>query len=84
MSQVPEGFPEQVQEARVLRVQPGDVVVAYVRHQLPENEAEAVHDTLVSVWPLNKVLVLDGHMELATVKGGDESGPGPAEAGTGA
>jgi hypothetical protein len=78
MDNAPEGFPEQVRDVRVMRVQEGDVVIAYTKNQLSMEDQVAVHDTLSSIWPLNKVLVIDGDMELAVGRGGQTTGPDPA------
>lgn len=44
---------------RIMRLEPGDVVLVEVEGRMPQDEADRVVHQLGEIWPENKVLVCD-------------------------
>lgn len=69
--QLPDGT--LLEEARIVRLQPGDVVTVTLHYDTTEQERDVALSQLTALFPDNKVAVLEG-AELAVVRA-EEAGP---------
>jgi hypothetical protein len=60
----------QFQEARVLRLQPGDVLVMSVNHQLSDRETAELRQQANVLFPDHEVLVLGPDVNVTVARGG--------------
>jgi pyruvate kinase len=57
-----------IEKVQVLDIKPGDVVVIKTEHFLVPRQRQTIVDLVASVFPENRVLVLDGGLELEVAR----------------
>jgi hypothetical protein len=71
---------EEFEEVRVLRLQPGDVVVCTLRRNASHAEFEEIHARLKERFPDNAVTIVGQDAELSVVRPASEVRSGDAQA----
>jgi hypothetical protein len=71
---------EELEEVRVLRLQPGDVVVCTLRRNASHAEFEEIHARLKERFPDNAVTIVSQDAELSVVRPASEVRSGDAQA----
>lgn len=53
-------LPAELEEVRILRLEPGDVLVLEAKQRVSQAEAEKLRERIESVFPGHKALIIDG------------------------